>query len=93
MSADAPLPDPASAIATGDPLPSAAAFASDGTERLAPIGSRWNALELRDAYFGVAALAARLHYTHPEFDGLVAILKRLWAADYAFRPDGPDGAS
>lgn len=60
---------------------------SDGTERLAPIGSMWNSQDLRAAYSDTMAAALSLGAGHDGFGAIVRLLEQMWAADYHFRPE------
>lgn len=92
-----PHGDQASDIDRYDTLPSRAGSASDGTECLAPIDAVWNSSELRDAYRSMAVIglyeSLRGAAAADCLDITLGTLRRLWAADYAFRPFHSDGGA
>lgn len=88
-----PHGDQASDVDRYDKLPSQAGSASDGTEVLAPLDAIWNSPVLREAYRSFALIALRQSLRGAPAPSLAETLdsmKRLWAADYAFRPGGTD---
>mgnify|MGYP001579711290 CR=1 FL=1 len=84
-----PHGDQASDVDRYDKLPSQAGSASDGSQDLAPLDAIWNLPVLREAYRSFALIALRQSLRGAPAASLAETLdtmKRLWAADHAFRP-------